>query len=692
MRTLTLFLLTFLYLNRLNAQNFNYPPAEKGNTQDTYLGQHIIKDEYQWLENLKDPATKKWLAGQQLLTAPYLQKIQNKHNTFITIDKFAYYDSNHPRKRGKYYFSLAYLDNQATPALFYQSTLKGKPDLLVDPNVIDTREQINIKNFSVSEKSELLAFQYNINGTDWTEIRVISLSNRSWKKDHLYNVKFSGIAWKDDGFFYTTYPQADNFGKTEGQKVFYHKVGTEQKDDKFIFERNNPNLEFDFLTTSDERFFVLKEKNEQAGKINIFYIDYQDAEPILKPLLTNLKFGIQILDCHDGKFIATTHRDNNGSIMEIDPANPLKMKSIASKFSKAVLEEAIPLKDRIIAIYQSNQRPILCLLDYSGNILYSLEMGVGTTVSGFEGNADDEEFLFYLTAYTFPPIVYNFNVKTFERKLTDQTRINYSADDLELKEAEALSKDGTKVPLLLVHKKGLVLNGNNPTILSAYGGFGAVSHPYFDPGIVYFVKQGGIYAFANIRGGGDLGAEWASSGRGSRKQNSIDDFIASAEFLIKAGYTKPTKLATTGGSNGGLVVAAAAIQRPDLFKAVVPVVAPLDMLRFENFTVGHFHIDEYGTVTTPEGFKRLQGYSPYHNIREDVNYPAMLIMTSENDDRVPPFHSYKFAARLQNRKAQKNPILLRIEKDAGHHGASTLTSNIRESSDLFAFIWEMLNQ
>jgi prolyl oligopeptidase len=257
---------------------------------------------------------------------------------------------------------------------------------------------------------------------------------------------------------------------------------------------------------------------------------------------------------------------------------------------------------------------------------------------------------------------------------------------------EATAKDGTKIPLLLAYKKGLKLNGSNPTILSAYGGFGSVVTPSFDPGIVYFIKQGGIYAFANIRGGGDLGLLWAEQGKGPRKQTSFNDFVSSAEFLIKEGYTSPAKLAATGASNGGLVVAASAIQRPDLFKAVVPVVAPLDMIRFEKFTAGHFWADEYGTTSDSSSFKYLYSYSPFHNIKEDVNYPAMLIMTSDNDDRVVPSHSYKFAARMQNRPAQKNPILLRVEKNAGHYGATTINSEVDEKANMYAFIWEMLHR
>ncbi|MBK0403780.1 S9 family peptidase [Adhaeribacter sp. BT258] len=674
-------------------QGFNYPTTPKENTQETYFNRYTISDDYQWLENFNSQKVKNWVEAQNEVSLPFLKKAQNKNNTFLLIDKYAYTRFSHPRKMGKYYFSLGHFDAHETPGLFYKESLNVRSRILVDPNMINTREKINIKNYAVSKNSELLAFQFNRNGSDWTEIKVVALRNGAFRKDHLTNIKFSNIAWKDDGFFYTTYPASDKTGQTIGQKVYYHKIGTDQKDDQLIFERINPLLNFRFQTTSDERYFVLKEYNDKAGKLNVFYIDYQEPKPALKPLLLNLKYDIEFLDSHNGKFIATTtHQDNNGSILEIDPVNPLKWRSIASNFTKAVLLDVVPLKDKIIATYQTNQRPLVTVFYYSGEILYNLELPVGTSVNGFNGNPEDEEFLFNLSSYLYPPIVYSFNVNTYQKKVTDQTRINYTTDDLEIKETEAIAKDGTKIPLLLAYKKGLNLNGSNPTILSAYGGFGTVVTPSFDPGIIYFIKQGGIYAFANIRGGGDLGATWASQGQGPRKQTSFNDFVSAAEFLIKEGYTSPAKLASTGASNGGLVVAASAIQRPDLFKAVVPIVAPLDMIRFEKFTAGHFWSDEYGTASDSSSFKRLYSYSPFHNIKEDVNYPAMLIMTSDNDDRVVPSHSYKFAAKMQNRPAQKNLILLRVEKKAGHYGASTITSEVHEKANMYAFIWEMLHQ
>ena len=372
--------------------------------------------------------------------------------------------------------------------------------------------------------------------------------------------------------------------------------------------------------------------------------------------------------------------------MEIDPLNPLKWREIVPEYTESLLMDVIPFADRIVTVYQNDQHPIISVFDYAGNVLDNHKFPVGSSIKGFSGQSTDEELLYSFNSYTIPPVVYKFNIKTFKTELTEQTAVTFDWKTIEYKEVEYMNKDSLMVPMMLVYGKGMKPEGTNPTILEAYGGFGTVERPSFDPGIVYFIKHGGIYAFANIRGGGDKGKEWAKKGRGIYKQNSFYDFISAAEYLIKNKYTSPGKLASTGASNGGLVVAVAAIQRPDLFRAVVPVVAPLDMLRFEKFTVGTMHTNEYGTVKDSLSFTKLLDYSPYHNIKEGVNYPSMLVITSDHDDRVPPFHSYKFVAKLQSRSAQKNPVILKVEKNAGHNGASTLLTDVKEMADIYGFI------
>lgn len=661
---------------------------------DTFFNEFIIEDSYRWIENTNSPKVKEWLEIQKNSSQNYLSKCINKSDAFALIDRYSYTEYEHPRKIGDFYYTYAYYENIGVPALFSQHSLKDERILLVDPNYISRKDRILLKGISQSKNASYLAYQFNRNGSDWHELKVISPKTGIHFSDHLTGLKFSDISWKDDGFFYSTFYQDDIFGVTQGQRVFYHKIGDEQRNDSLIFERiNNPATTFDYLTTSDERFFILKERNEKTGRYNIFYIDYTSKAPVLKPLIPNLKFNLDIIDNYGNNFLAVTYYESgNGCVVEIDPSNPYKWQTIVPEQMEALLLKTIPFDDRIVLVYQLNQHPLINVYDYKGSLLYELELPIATSVTGFSGKSSDEELLFSFSSYTIPPVVYKFNIKTFKRELVERTAVTFDFNSIEYTEVNYTSSDSVLVPMIIIHDKNIKLDGSNPTILKAYGGFGVVSSPSFDPGIVYFLKKGGVFAFANIRGGGDKGVEWARAGRGKYKQNSFDDFIAAAEYLIEKKYTNSNKLAATGASNGGLVVAAASVQRPDLFRAAVPIVAPLDMIRFEKFTVGHWHIDEYGTVNDSLSFLSLKSYSPYHNIKKEVNYPSMLIVTSDNDDRVPPFHSYKFAALLQSRECQTNPIILKVEEDAGHSGASSLLNSIRTKAQVYGFIMNELEK
>lgn len=661
---------------------------------DTFFTNYIVEDKYRWLENTNSLEAQNWVEQQYKLSTKYLSKVVNSTSSYRIIDKYSYVKFKNLVKMGKYYFKLASY-NEGVPALFYQSKISDEPEVLVDPNLFSIKDRIIINDYAVSKDSKLLAYKFSVNGSDWNEVKVISLVNGIHTEDHLKGLKFSSVSWLGNGFFYTTYSQKSQFGVTNNQKIFYHKIGNQQQQDSLIFESmNNMVVDLNYLVTSDERFFVLEEINKSKKAINYYYIDFKAENPAVKPLVINQKANINILDSPNGKFIATqlSQDSNNGSILEIDPKDSANIRTIVEERTDTLLLKVIPFADRMVAVYQTSQRPIIMIIDYSGKVLYRLKLPIASSADGFYGSFFDEDLLFSYTTYTLPPVMYKFNIKTFNKELVQKVAVNFDIDKVEYKEVEYLSKDSVKIPMILVYEKGIKLDGKNPTILKAYGGFGIVETPSFDAGVVYFIKQGGIYAFANIRGGGDKGVSWARQGRGKNKQKSFDDFIAAAEYLINNKYTSSDKLAITGASNGGLVVAAAAIQRPDLFKAVVPVVAPLDMIRFEKFTVGHWHTREYGSVSDSLGFLNIRSYSPYYNIKEDVNYPSMLIATSEYDDRVPPFHSYKFAARLQSRSAQKNPIILRVEKKGGHNGASTMLMHIQEKADVYGFILNELRK
>lgn len=681
---LALLLLTYIWTN---AQKYEPVFAKEIPVIDTFYNKYIVEDKYRWLENTNSADTKEWVDKETGMSDKYLSRTTTKTNSKNMILEYAYNRNDYMTKDGDYYFTYAYTINSDIPSLFFQQSINSDPRIIIDPRFISGKDRIVLKDYSVSKDSKLLAYQFSRNGSDWAELKVISLPSGIEKKDHLKNLKFSNIAWKGDGFYYSTFLRTGKWGQAIGQKVCYHKIGTDQSEDIVVFKRNNPDYIFEYKTTSNERFFILKEINNQRGTVSIFYIDFDSQQKAIVPLLTNLRISLDILDSHDGKLIAkTTYGAANGSIVKIDPSNPTQWKTIVEGFPKAVLLNVIPFSDRIVAIYSTGQHPVITIFNYTGDALHSLELPLGTSVGGFSGESDDENLLYYFMSYTIPPIVYSLNIKTFKEKAMRKTTITFGYEDIVYEAVEYTSKDGVKVPMLLVHKKGIKLNGNNPTILKAYGGFGIVSKASFDPGIVYFVKKGGVFAFAKIRGGGEKGSGWASEGRGLKKQNSFDDFIYAARYLIDKNYTGRDHLAAIGTSNGGLVVAASVIQNPDIFKTAVIKVAPLDMIRFEEFSVGPILRDEYGNTKDSLGFLNLLSYSPYQNIKEDVNYPAMLVVTSENDDRVPPFHSYKFVAKLQNRAAQKNPVLLKVEGKAGHYGAQKESTAIKSKADIYGFI------
>ena len=673
----------------LYAQKYEPVYAPQKMVTDTFFNKYIIQDPYRWLENVNSSQTREWVRAENKLSKSFLTKASFRTNSYKDIEKYSFNRHKSPVKMGDFYFIKAYYENTSAPALYYKRSLTGVPMMLVDPNFLSQKSSdiVMLKGYSVSKDSKLLAFQYNINGSDWAEIGVVDLITGKMKNDYLTGIKFSGIVWRGHGFYYSVYSQNGKFGTTYGEKLYYHVVGKDQKEDKLIFQCNSHSASFSYRVTSNERYLVLEEDNDKTHKENIYYIDYQDKRPHIQPLITRIPDVFDILDEHDGKFLAESwFKSENGSIVEIDPAQPYKFLTLVPAFSEALMLKVIPFADRIVTVYQSNRHPIFTVYDYSGKILYTMKFPVSTSLHGFYGGYHDRNILFYFSSYTVPPVVYRFNLYSLKMELTDYTEVNFNFENIVYKAVEYPSTDSVMVPMVLVYEKGIKRNGKNPTILKAYGGFGIIASPYFDPGIVNFIHHGGIFAFANIRGGGDKGPKWALAGKGKNKQNSFDDFIAAAEYLIREGYTSKEKLGITGGSNGGLVVAAAAIQRPDLFKVVVPEAAPLDMLRFEHFTVGHWHTDEYGTVKDSTSFKNLLSYSPYQNIKKDVNYPTMLVLTSENDDRVPPFHSYKFVARLQNRPAQKNLILLKTRKKSGHSPWSTWDLSLREEADVYGFI------
>jgi prolyl oligopeptidase len=670
----------------LSAQTLESVPTESEPLEESFYG-ISVSDPYRYLENLNSERVDQWVKAQNKVANKYLNKLRNKSNASARLERFSYADYKLPYHEGKYYFRLMHSDENSGAGLYYQRELNGIPVLLIDPLEISPKDKITLGTFKLSKNSKYLAYQFHRDGSDWAEIQVMNMSGGR-RNDHLKHVKFSAITWQGDGFYYTVFQVSDSLAALRNEEIYYHKLGDNQESDRLVFRRlHRPTTEFNIQVTTDERFLIIREKDEERDHLNYFIQDAEDTIASLKPFFRNPKHSLEILDSQDGSILALTMLDSsNLTVVKIDPNNPQVWLKILPEVEKTVLKDVLILAKYIAVVYQVGTHQKLVFFTYDGNIAHIEYIPQFCALGDLNGNKYDKELIYFYESYLFPPVVYTINLETFRSKLLQKTQIAFDYTDFEIREVEYPSKDGTLVPMMLLNKKGMKRNGNNPTLLTAYGGFGISSEADFKPALIYFLEEGGVFAIAKIRGGGDKGMQWHRMGSGVNKQNSFDDFIAAAEYLIRENYTAPQQLAITGASNGGLVVGVAMTQRPDLFAVAVPVVGVFDMLRFEKFTIGTFHRDEYGTVATEAGFKQLLAYSPLHHIQPGVNYPATLIVTAENDDRVPPFHSYKFASTLQNNPGQTNPVLLLVEKDAGHHGYQTIADRLEYEAGVYSFI------
>lgn len=679
-------LVTFL----LHAQGYNYPFTPSVDSGETIYGK-VIKDEYAWLEDVNSQQVKKWVAEQNEFTLDYFNKHIKQIAAYREITSISNAEFDMAEKQGKYYFRFLYSagDDNATPSLFFQEDIKAYPTLLVNPKSISSADRIDIRKFKLSPDGKFLAYQYSRNGSDWMEIRIIDIKTRKTKKEVLQDIRFSEIVWYNNGFYYSKYPKAGNvYGLALGQEIYYHKLDTDQSSDELIYSKGkNSRAELEVLVTSDDRYLVVQERNKSTREYHLLLKDNTKKDATLERLISGPEAHLIILDSDDNDLIALSYfQNNNGRIVRIDVNEPLQWKTVVNELEDGVIIEAKAFRNSIVTVVQSGLSEYIYLYNRKGELMKAIPFKEGFKVSGLFGEPVDEHVFFYYSSFTQPSAILKLNLKTFEyKKSGNLSESGYDPTSFEYKKVEYPSADGVMIPLLLVYKKGLKLNGNNPALLEAYGGFGTVSRAKFNPGLVYFLEQGGIYAYAYIRGGGTKGNKWAVMGRGVNKQKSFDDFIYAAQYLINNKYTAPKHLAATGISNGGLVVGVAITQRPDLFGAAVPIVGVYDMIHFEEATIGHFHIDEYGTKTDSASFNRLLSFSPLHNISGQRQYPPLLIITGAYDDRVPAYQSYKFAAKLQSLQ-QKTPALLRVIPKAGHFGDTSFSGMINQQVEIFSFL------
>lgn len=674
---------------------WQYPETQQQNISDDYFGTKVA-DPYRWLENDTSAATAAWVKSQQDFTEKYLEQIPYRQKIKDRLSEIWNYPRySKPTKEGDFYvyYKNSGLQNQAV--LYIQKGLNGKEEILLDPNEFSTDGTVALQNVRFSTNQKYLGYSVSASGSDWQEIYVMDMKSRKLTKDKISHVKFTGIAWVgDEGFYYSGYEKPKDektkySAKTENQKIFYHKLGTSQDEDILIYEEKDHPLRYVSAgLTEDQRYLVIYISEGTDGN-EIKVKDLSKDGPLVT-IVPGFNTNAQIID-NDGEnlLLLTNHEAPNYKLLSLNPNNleakdrwktiiPEGKEPLGSVTRGGGKLFAQYLKDATSYIVQYN-------LDGTGKKVIDLP-GIGS-ISGFGAKNKDQDFYYTFTSFTTPAEIYHFDIKSGKSKLYRQSDIKFNSADYETKQVFATSPDGTQVPMFITHKKGLKLDGNNPTMLYAYGGFNISLTPSFSVANTVFLEQGGIYVLANLRGGSEYGESWHRGGMLENKQNVFDDFIACATYLIQHKYTSPRKLAIRGGSNGGLLVGACMTQRPELFAVAIPQVGVLDMLRYHKFTVGWGWAVEYGTSEHKDQFDYLIKYSPLHNVRPDVCYPATLITTADHDDRVVPAHSFKFAAELQKHQQCDRPTLIRIDAKAGHGAGKPTSKQIEEAADITSFIF-----
>lgn len=692
-----LVLISIITMNSCNnSSRINYPVTKKVHHVDNYFGVEVA-DPYRWLEDDNSAETAEWVKTQNEVTFAYLESIPFRgkiRERFTQIWNYPRYSA--PFRAGKYYFFYKNDGMQNQSVLYIQEGLDGKPEVFLDPNTFSEDGTVSLSGISVSNDDKYLAYSISRAGSDWNEIRVLEIESMKEYDDLIKWVKFSGMSWFADGFYYSRYdepkPGEKLSGKNENHKVYYHKLRSSQEQDQLIYENPKfPLRNYGAGVTKDERFLIIYETETTSG--NALYVkDLSKPNSDFKQIVDGFEKDYWVIDnIGDHLLVLTNYGAPRKQLVLIDPLKPQPENwTTVIPEKEEVLEGICLIGNRIAASYMKDASSRSYLYDLTGKLLGEVNIpGIGT-MSGFSGKKEDNIAFYSFTSFTFPSTIYKFDVEKNESVVFRASEIDFDPSGYETKQVFYTSKDGTKVPMFITHKKGLKYTGKNPTLLYGYGGFNSAMTPAFSISRVIFLENGGVYALANIRGGGEYGEEWHKAGTKLLKQNVFDDFIAAAEYLINEGYTCSQKLAIQGGSNGGLLVGACMIQRPDLFKVALPAVGVMDMLRFHKFTIGWAWVSDFGSSENEEEFHYLLGYSPLHTIKDGISYPATLITTADHDDRVVPAHSFKFAARLQEAHKGRNPVLIRIDTSAGHGAGKPTSKIIDEQTDIWAFVFQNL--
>lgn len=674
-------------------QNIKYPETKKDTVVDVYFGTEV-SDPYRWLEDDQSAETAAWVQAENKITFDYLSKIPFRDALKQRLETIWNYPKlGVPFKKGGRYFFFKNDGLQNQSVLYMQQNLGDEPEVLLDPNGFSADGTIALGSISPSDDGRYLAYSISRGGSDWNEIVVMDIQSREMISDTINWVKFSGISWFNNGFYYSAYdaPKAGEAlsGSNQFHKIYYHTLGTSQSDDQLIFhDPNNPLRNFYAYLTEDKAFLMVAESESTSG--NALYAKKTDQpDNQFVKIAEGFEFDYSVVDHLDNQLLVVTNFNAaKKQLVLIDPQQPEPENwTTILPEREDVLQSVQMVGDYIYAEYLQDANSKAYFYDYEGNLVQELVLPTLGTIAGFSGEKGDNTAFYGFTSFTFPSSVYQYNVSTDESGLYSNSEVQFDPSAYETKQVFFASKDGTKVPMFLVYKKGLELNGKNPLLLYGYGGFNISLTPSFSVSRLPFLEQGGVFVMVNLRGGGEYGETWHEAGTKMKKQNVFDDFIGAAEYLIAEKYTSADKLAILGGSNGGLLVGACMTQRPDLFKVAIPIVGVMDMLRYHQFTIGWAWAGDYGrSDDSKEMFEYLLGYSPLHNIQKGVDYPATLAITADHDDRVVPAHTFKFMATLQEMNSGKNPVLVRIETQAGHGAGKPTSKMIEESADMYSFI------
>ncbi len=695
------FLLTGMFTSAVpaGAQTLQYPTARKSDVVDDYYGTRV-PDPYRWLEDPDSPESRAWIDAENQLTEAYLAAIPARTTIRDRLTKlwnYPKYGAPFRKARRYFFFKNDGLQNQSV--LYQQASLTADPETLLDPNLLSEDGTVALSTLAVSDDGRLLAYGTSASGSDWEEFRVRDVATGKDRPDHLKWIKFSGASWTKDGagFFYSRYPEATDKALTDVnrfQKLYYHRLGNDQAQDVLVYERpDQPDWGMNAEVTDDGRYAVLNVWLGTDRRNRVYYLDLKDAK---RPKVTGEV--VRLLDDFDASY---TFVGNDGPVFyfltDLDAPRKRVIAIDTRHPERGRWREVIPqgpdvldgiqiVHDTFVAHYMHDASSRLRLFALDGRFVKELPLPTLGSIGAISGERKDDEMFYAFTSFLYPTTIFRYGFKTGATSVFKAPAIDFDPSGYETKQVFYTSKDGTRVPMFLTHKKGLRLDGSNPTYLYGYGGFNISLTPAFSVAMLVWLERGGVYAVPNLRGGGEYGEEWHQAGMHDKKQNVFDDFIAAAEYLIAQGYTSTPKLAIAGGSNGGLLVGAAITQRPDLFGAALPAVGVMDMLRFHKFTIGWAWVTDYGSADSAAQFPYLYKYSPLHNIRAGTRYPATLVTTGDHDDRVVPGHSFKFTAALQAAQAGLQPVLIEIETKAGHGAGKPTSKLIEEQADRMAFL------